>query len=216
MPSVSVSNLQAKNSSRFAQPAFIQELGEEGLTATQIAQSLCVDLKHVHEKLKRNNWKSKGMNEWRTVVFTTHQSYEDVTGRIVTKKITTYLLNTNAAKAFVARYANEIGDAYLQFLFDCEAAAFLQAKKSMERKQKFAHKKHIIRKPVYEENLFGEMQIVRFEEINPKNATNLEMCEATLCHLELISTGISKRRQQELKTLNAEVHAIAKNLAIKV
>jgi hypothetical protein len=91
-------------------------LGEDGLTAHQIAESLGIKAKHVHEKLRRNEWQHKKVPNWRVAVYT---AANDSNGL----GIESFALNTRAAKAFVARWANEIGDAYLDFLFECERLA---------------------------------------------------------------------------------------------
>lgn len=107
-----MSNITVSNS--FVKPHFIEELGEEGLYAHEIAKALGGELKRVHEKLKRGKWHSGVVQEWRVVVYT---SSNDSNGL----PIESYALNTAAAKAFVARWESNIGDAYLNFLFHCEA-----------------------------------------------------------------------------------------------
>lgn len=106
-------NLESrKDQVSFVQPHFIKELGEFGLTAAEIAQSLGVSLNDVHQKLRRIT-KTKVVQHWLWAAFT-------VVHEINGLPYETYALNTEYAKVFVARWENEIGDAYLKFLFQCE------------------------------------------------------------------------------------------------
>ena len=91
-----------------AQPALG---GMEGLTAHEIAKSLRIPAKFVLQKLQRGKWHNS--QKWLAAVYTTSN---DSNGT----KVTGFALSTRAAKAFVARWGSDIGDAYLDYLFDCE------------------------------------------------------------------------------------------------
>jgi hypothetical protein len=96
----------------FIKPRFIDTLGEEGLTAKDIAESLGVPLDHVHRKIKR------GWLDDKSLIFkaTSFDALNENNGL----QFKTYALDTMSAKAFVARWKNAIGDSYLSFLFGCE------------------------------------------------------------------------------------------------
>ena len=85
--------------------------GESGLTAHEIARSLGVEPKVVLKKLRRDKWLNSP--KWWAVPYVTSNSSNGT-------KATGFALNTRAAKAFVARWASDLGDAYLDYLFDCE------------------------------------------------------------------------------------------------
>ena len=104
------------NCETFVKPYHIDVLEEEGLCAIDIANSLDVDLKRVHEKLQRGKWQSGFVQSWREVAYTSSNISNNI-------PIETFALNTRAAKAFVARWGSPMGDSYLDFLFDCEHVA---------------------------------------------------------------------------------------------
>ncbi len=183
----------------FIQPKFIPELGEDGLTAEEIAISLKAPLSEVHRKISRGKWKSEDVQDWRVMAYNISNDSNGL-------PVTSFLLNVRAAKAFVARYVSKIGDAYLNFLFDCEAAVFAKAKKAFDHKLKFASRKNTIAVPVYATNLFGETEVVRFDKVKMSLLNPLEQCQATLAHLELINEGISRRRKREHQILQNEIY----------
>lgn len=193
-------------SEQFIEPKFIPELGEDGLTAEEIAISLQVPLNAIHKKLSRGKWLSGEIKDWRITTYVFQQEIQEVAGHVYKKETKSFLLNVRAAKAFVARYASKIGDAYLNFLFDCEAAIFAKAKKAFDHKLKFASRKNTIAVPVYATNLFGETEVVRFDKVKMSLLNPLEQCQATLAHLELINEGISRRRKREHQILQNEIY----------
>jgi hypothetical protein len=100
----------------YHRPRFIPELDQEGLDSADIAMALGARPNHVTEKLKRIDislWNSMGWN----LAVSTAKSGKKGRPRIV------WYLNTRAAKAFVARWENDRGNGYLNFLFACEQAA---------------------------------------------------------------------------------------------
>lgn len=101
--------------SQFVQPHHIQELGEEGLTAHEIAKSLGVPAKHVLEKLRRGDWVSHNLPIFKQAVYTAKNENN--------RLVKTFALNKAAAKLFVARWVGTIGDSYSAFLFECELVA---------------------------------------------------------------------------------------------
>ena len=106
--------------SDFVKPYYIEELGEEGLMASDIAKALGVSIKRVHERLNRSFTKDcEEIEDWRLVAIATAID----TGTYTKREGTTYAFNIKAAKAFVATYRNKRGRLYLNFLFDCEKIA---------------------------------------------------------------------------------------------
>lgn len=85
--------------------------GEEGLTAHDVAKALSVPVERVLKKLRKRHW-AKSPN-WLAIPFGMANKTNGLT-------IPTYSLNTNAAKAFVAKWDNEIGAAYFDWLLACE------------------------------------------------------------------------------------------------
>lgn len=51
------------------------------------------------------------------------QEIREVSGHGYKRKVKTFIFPVNSAKAFVARWENDIGDGYLSFLFECERVA---------------------------------------------------------------------------------------------
>ena len=84
--------------SNFVKPYFIEELGEEGLTAHDIAKALGVNVREVHKKCRRM-LASKKPSVFAPVPYGTTV----FTGTYREKKIEPFLFVTNAAKAFVAQ-----------------------------------------------------------------------------------------------------------------
>lgn len=99
--------------SKYVQPRYYQELGCEGLSAKDIANSLGVDTTHVREKLSVRG-------------FCERIEKQDMNTAIAMKKningleYTEYYLSVDAAKFFVAKYDNKVGDGYLAFLIKLE------------------------------------------------------------------------------------------------
>ena len=60
-------------SEQFIEPKFIPELGEDGLTAEEIAISLQVPLNAIHKKLSRGKWLSGEIKDWRITTYVFQQ-----------------------------------------------------------------------------------------------------------------------------------------------
>jgi hypothetical protein len=65
---------EAMTQSKFIAPHYITELGEEGLTLHEIAQSLGIQFKHAKEALEKN------LSDYSTVEISTQQEIREVTG----------------------------------------------------------------------------------------------------------------------------------------
>lgn len=100
--------------SNFVRPYFIEELGEEGLTAADIAKSLGVEPNDIRKKLEKRGFieriKSQGFQARTTVV----------ANKVNGLEYTEYVLDVAAAKFFVGKYDSPAGDAYLAFLIRLE------------------------------------------------------------------------------------------------
>ena len=152
----------------FIQPHFIDILGEDGLTAGEIAQSLDIPREHVVQKLNRG-WSAKASKAVKSFNITIAMK-NNINGLDVEE----FHLNTRAAKAFVAQYQNDMGFKYLDFLFDCEQAAteilpkiiaenealkssLARATKPLQIK---ASKKGCLLVPEFIPNIFGQLELI--------------------------------------------------------
>jgi len=96
----------------FVAPHYIEELGCDGLTAEEIALSLNTNVKHVRQKLR------EGQNETLKSLKSAVSTLKNING----VEYEEFFLSTAAAKFFVARYENEMGNAYLAYLLSLENA----------------------------------------------------------------------------------------------
>jgi len=85
--------------------------GELGLTLHEIAKSLQVQFKNAKQKLDRM------IKDNRIVGVAAYTAANDSNGL----EVVSYILPITEAKFFVAKYDNEIGDAYTRFLIQCES-----------------------------------------------------------------------------------------------
>jgi hypothetical protein len=203
-------------SCQFVEPHFIDSLGEEGLTAHEIAASLGVDAATVHRKLRRNP-DALDVQQWRVMTYVISNDSNGL-------ETETFALNTRAAKAFVAKYDNPRGRAYLDFLFDCEAAV-LQLKPRIEALQEeLSRKEQLIqklrkdagktalpskRKQFWDEHelvartekgIFGD-SITRWEKKKKSDISQLERLRSKQAKIEEVSQGIS----QAQKNVNLQI-----------
>lgn len=107
---------------RFVKPHFIEELGEEGLTLHEVAQSLQIQFKHAKEALEKN------INDYSLVEISAYVDKGPIRGTV---EVSSYALTTDDAKFFVAKYNNEIGKSYLRYLLQCEKAVEAIARQAM-------------------------------------------------------------------------------------
>jgi hypothetical protein len=108
---------------QFVEPHFIEELGCDGLTAEEIAASLGTRVGDVRRKLR------DFPNETLKSLKFESSNLKNING----VEYEEFLLSTAAAKFFVARYDNEIGDGYLAYLIRLDMAV---EKKLRETAQK--------------------------------------------------------------------------------
>jgi hypothetical protein len=213
-----MSNLTTDTS--FIKPYFIEELGEEGLTSHDVAKSLQISVKHVHERIKRSFEEDcKNIPSWRLVaVATTIDS-----GTYAERQGISYLLNTAAAKAFVATYRNKIGLSYLNYLFGCEAIVhkeipllraqldtmakqLQQARLLLDSTKKPHHNKGTMLVPTMINTLYGEeVEYRRVPKDRPvPNLTRMEgevkqlttLAKGMIAKIDRLSTEIAKERRR--------------------
>jgi phage anti-repressor protein len=115
-------NTEVSVRSSFVAPHFIPELGEEGLTLHEVAQSLEIEFKEAKRVLEKN------INDYSTVEISTVVNR----GFAGQQEVTSYALNTEDAKFFVAGYNNGVGKSYRRFLIQCEKAVMQIAQRTIQ------------------------------------------------------------------------------------
>jgi hypothetical protein len=98
--------------SPFCPPHYIEELGCDGLTAEEIATSLSALVGDVRRKLRED--KNETLKSLKVVI----SKKVNINGL----EYEEFFLSTAAAKFFVARYENDIGDGYLEYLIRLDMA----------------------------------------------------------------------------------------------
>jgi hypothetical protein len=106
-----MSDIQVSGSA-FNRPHFIEELGREGLTSQEIADSLGMEKRHLHTLIQRLQ-QSEDLVEVR-------QTTVSVNG---INKAMIYLLSTDDAKFLVTQSSTAAGRGYCRFLIECERKA---------------------------------------------------------------------------------------------
>ena len=191
--------------------------GELGLTAHDIAKSLDVRTKEVLRKLRRNEW-AKSPN-W---LVESYDSKNNNNGL----RYTHFALNTRAAKAFVARWNNETGAAYLDWLFDCETVVVEKIPKLLEQNTKLKDEiknlrsaktrtipgkgnVQFISKFITLENLFGEKETIKIIEKKPPSKV-LTGIAKKLCH------AFSSCPDEEKKNLSSMISELSAALNVAI
>jgi hypothetical protein len=201
----------------FKKPYYIEALGEEGLTARDISESLGLDIDSIHQKLKRDQWYSKEIEEWKVTAYVVIEDIKGLDAGI--REMQTFALNTRAAKVFVTRWNNRISDQYLNFLFDCEHIATEITPKLIEQVRQLQaqvdllqtspqHKKRLIstdRKgmmlsPVFEENLFGKLE-ARYELKRKEDVDQKLQAYGELQHINKVRQGLERKIERITDTL---------------
>jgi hypothetical protein len=104
---------EALTQSNFVRPYFIEELGEEGLTAADIAKSLGTEAKNIRKKLTSREFITRIEAQGFKVAIVTLKNINGV-------QYDESVLDTSAAKFFVGKYDSPQGDSYLAFLIRLE------------------------------------------------------------------------------------------------
>jgi hypothetical protein len=203
----------------FIKPHYIEALGEEGLTAKEIAISLKVRSNNVRRRIERTFIEHcKLSHSWRVAQFCAANDSNDL-------PISEYAMNTDAAKAFIATYRNEIGVAYLEYLFNCErfaqnAPVILSKMKALEDKCKSLldevalmreeKQKRIIKRlksgqstilaPVEYVGIFGQIER-KYVRQAIADLDKVPLKEAIVKHCLGILTGVTKKLTSEMKEL---------------
>ena len=127
-------------------------------------------------------------------------------------------MSTNAAKAFVARWANDLGDSYLSFLFACEKivqekvpllATEIEKLKSKingltkpRKRQKGRRKVEVITKTIVTKSIFGEdvhQKII--EEKTIDEMTDKEYSAYKMQHNSKVMKGLSGKSLEIIQGL---------------
>jgi hypothetical protein len=110
----------------FVTPVYYEELGGEGLSLHQIAESLDAEFRDVKKKFEK-------MKDVDIIAYVEISAYIKINTLIGFKEIESYVLNTQDAKFFVARYQSKVGNAYLRFLLDCEQVVLSQLRAELAK-----------------------------------------------------------------------------------
>ena len=184
-------------------PYFIEALGCEGLSSMDIARSLNLNHKVVLQRFHRKHFK-KLCND---VGFILASRCAEVKTRGRPSKI--YLLETNAAKAFVATHGSLEGHKYLQFLIACEQvvleelpklleqikaykARIAQLETPMKQKTLSGSRKDMLPVPVYAEDMFGGVFVQKWELAHRDSMTEIAQLKSKLRHAMKVITGLTK------------------------
>lgn len=204
-----------RDSKGFIKPYYIEDLKDLGVTSRDIAESLGVEHRNITEKLHRIDvdlWQTAG---WNFAVCTAKTTKKGIRGR----HQKTWCLNIRAAKAFVARWNNEKGVGYLNFLFSCEAAAPKLIEEIASLRQERAQlqlKIEILQKPRHRyipgqgtvaylvearmtKDMFGNEYVEKIRKaIKVDKLTECELREWRIQHRAAIMEGISKKQKEEI------------------
>lgn len=119
----------------FIKPTYFEALGEDGLTAKDIADSLGVGLRAVHQKIKRQ-WNDEKDQDFRVITNVIANDSNSL-------PVESYIFTTMAAKAFVARWRSDVGDSYLKFLLQCEKAVLNELPILLKRVRELERNEHL-------------------------------------------------------------------------
>jgi predicted transcriptional regulator len=191
----------------FIEPHLIEEVGQVGLTSSDIAIALGIDERDVIKKIKRNTWTNN--NKWKPKLYTVNNNIKSGT-YVPQKRGTRYFFTIQGGKAFVAKHNNNVGDAYLQFLFDCEEVALKKVPEMQSlinqllakiNKTKIETKKALIvtTKTIIRKGLF-EPIIEILKETRPIDSLTLaERQQWEFEHRSKIAEGMLKKNNEQLK-----------------
>lgn len=205
--------------SNFIEPHYIKELDEEGLTAQEIAISLGVEVFQVNQKLRREKNNVQVIQDWRVIAYTMLNENNGL-------QIECFALNTLAAKAFVARWSNRKGDAYLNYLFSCEKKSEIADKlipkmlneisdlrkklNAMEliatqhyRKSLPSAKAGTLVTPIYVEDIFGYLQ-VQFRVLKQDGLDIATKLKAKINHQQKVIVGVANQMVKDQRDLFKE------------
>lgn len=190
--------------SKFIEPHFISEVGMIGLTCHDISIALGVPIKNLNTKIRRDEWTKN--KDWKPILYTVNNNVKLATYGAM-KSDTRYFFSIQGAKAFVAKYNNNVGDSYLKFLFDCEEAALnkipqlqniisqLLNKKKVERKSGFV----VTTKMIIRKGLFEPIAEIIKEKVLLDDLSFAEREQWAFQHRSLIAEGLMKKNNEKIR-----------------
>lgn len=183
----------------FIQPYKQERLqGAEGLLASDIARSLGVEKVAVFQKIKRTDialWERQG---W------TISAYTLKVPRKMGRPQNDYVFSRDAARAFVAKWNNEIGIQYLAFLMKCEdnirmiGAAVQNGDMIPAKRGKRPYRCGIVEVRM-QRDLFGEMHPIPYLTHKlKKDLTPAEQREYRMRHRTKITKGLTRAQDEDM------------------
>lgn len=200
----------------FVKPHYIEELGEEGLTAAEIAKAMGVEVDNVRQKLNRG-WAER--TKRRNSFILSNVMMKNINGL----EFYEWVLNTKAAKKFVGQYQSDAGDAYFEFLLECEDVAVklypqvvreLKASRQEEynlrqrlKELPAAKKPHGNKGRVWASNpqidVFGNLT-TQTQKLLPEQTSSISRKEGLAIALGRISSGMSKKSSTLMQEVSTE------------
>jgi hypothetical protein len=171
--------------------------GELGVNSSDIAKSLGVPVENVRKKIKRGKYAN--IPDLLAIPYGITSKYNGL-------EFTEYAFNIRAAKAFVARWSNQTGDHYLNYLFDCEEIAekhvpiLKSTIDSLMRKLTRRRKTYIqVPKVRHLIDIFGEVYTeVTYEKIPYHKATDAEKAQYVFSHRSKTMKGLAVAQEKDL------------------
>jgi hypothetical protein len=103
----------------FIEPRYIPRLEKEGLYDYEIAASLGVDVGVVRKRLRQGAWdRAKHWSDQVVLCVVRQELHDACSSSYMEREFNIFALTTAAAEVFVARLENNVGDGYLDFLFN--------------------------------------------------------------------------------------------------
>lgn len=168
----------------FVQPHFVEELGTDGLTLHDVAQSLGVEFSAVKKKFDRM------LTDNRVKSLYVHMDVTIESGTYTERIIQSYGLATETAKFFVAKWDSELGDAYCRFLVECEKALV----------------------SLFEEMSPELRYLIKIEHAQKQQQKQLTQLESTLKEtgLSVMDSTLSAPQIEALENLFSELYKVSK------
>jgi len=189
---------------KFIEPHFVSEVGMIGLTCVDIARALEIDLRDLHKKIKRDTWTKD--ESWKPISYIVNKNIKS--GAYVPMKRESYFFfSIQGAKAFVAKYNNNVGDSYLKFLFDCEEAALHKIPQlqniinQLLNKKKVKHKRGLIvtTKAIIRKGLFEPIVEIIKEKVLLDELSYAEREQWAFQHRSLIAEGLMRKNNEKIR-----------------
>lgn len=198
----STNMIKAKNNIK---PYYIHELGCEGLSTKDIAESTREDLKVINRKVMRPAFRRRcDLMGYELVTAGTKSEGRGRPGKI-------HYMCTAAAKAVVATLENSAGYGYLDFLLTCEESVPVLVARLEEASKTIAFLKNqvaisqskpkslpgkrtdMIAAPIYHENIFGVRDIISYELRAKETLDEITKLKAQIRHMNKIVKGLGSK-----------------------